>query len=86
MMGMLAPVVMEGCRTNPWTGLFSGEDLSMPGGVKPNGQQTKLVLQFKGFTSACKAKVHRGLLVRRGMGKKNQDTYCSWHFTNQYSL
>lgn len=35
MMGIFAPVVTEVCRTNPWTGLFSGEDLSIPGGVKP---------------------------------------------------
>jgi hypothetical protein len=35
MMGMLAPVEMEICRTIPWTGLFSAEDLSIPGGVKP---------------------------------------------------
>lgn len=35
MMGIFAPVVTEVCLTNPWTGLFSGEDLSIPGGVKP---------------------------------------------------
>lgn len=35
MMGMFAPVVTDVCRTNPWTGLFSGDDLSIPGGVKP---------------------------------------------------
>lgn len=35
MIGIFAPVVTEVCLTNPWTGLFSGEDLSIPGGVKP---------------------------------------------------
>lgn len=35
MMGMFAPVVTEVCLTNPCTGLFSGDDLSIPGGVKP---------------------------------------------------
>lgn len=35
MMGIFAPVVTDVCRTSPWTGLFSGEDLSIPGGVKP---------------------------------------------------
>ncbi len=35
MMGMFAPVVMDTCRTNPCTGLFSGDERSMPGGVKP---------------------------------------------------
>lgn len=35
MMGIFAPVVTDVCLTNPWTGLFSGEDLSIPGGVKP---------------------------------------------------
>ena len=35
MMGMLDPVVTEACRTKPCTGLLSGDDLSIPGGVKP---------------------------------------------------
>lgn len=35
MMGMFAPVMTEVCLTNPCTGLFSGDDLSIPGGVKP---------------------------------------------------
>lgn len=34
-MGMLAPVVTEAWRTKPCTGLLSGDDLSIPGGVKP---------------------------------------------------
>lgn len=34
-MGMLDPVVTEACRTKPCTGLLSGDDLSIPGGVKP---------------------------------------------------
>lgn len=40
MMGIFAPVVTDVCLTNPWTGLFSGEDLSIPGGVKPKWTQT----------------------------------------------
>lgn len=39
MMGMFAPVVTEVCLTNPCTGLFSGDDLSIPGGVKPKQAQ-----------------------------------------------
>lgn len=35
MMGMLDPVVTDACRTKPCTGLLSGDDLSIPGGVKP---------------------------------------------------
>lgn len=35
MMGMLDPVVTEAWRTKPCTGLLSGDDLSIPGGVKP---------------------------------------------------
>lgn len=35
MMGMLEPVVTEAWRTKPCTGLLSGDDLSIPGGVKP---------------------------------------------------
>lgn len=34
-MGMLDPVVTEAWRTKPCTGLLSGDDLSIPGGVKP---------------------------------------------------
>lgn len=34
-MGMLEPVVTEAWRTKPCTGLLSGDDLSIPGGVKP---------------------------------------------------
>lgn len=37
MIGMLEPVVTDTCRTNPCTGLLSGDDLSIPGGVKPEG-------------------------------------------------
>lgn len=43
MMGIFAPVVTEVCLTNPWTGLFSGEDLSIPGGVKPKWTHTHTV-------------------------------------------
>jgi len=35
MMGMLDPVVTDAWRTKPCTGLLSGDDLSIPGGVKP---------------------------------------------------
>lgn len=35
MIGMLDPVVTDACRTKPCTGLLSGDDLSIPGGVKP---------------------------------------------------
>lgn len=38
-MGMLDPVVTEACRTKPCTGLLSGDDLSIPGGVKPEQPQ-----------------------------------------------
>lgn len=38
MMGMLEPVVTEAWRTKPCTGLLSGDDLSIPGGVKPAQQ------------------------------------------------
>lgn len=38
-MGMLTPVVMEGWRNIPCTGLLSGEDLSIPGGVNPSGKE-----------------------------------------------
>lgn len=34
-MGMLDPVVTEAWRTKLCTGLLSGDDLSIPGGVKP---------------------------------------------------
>lgn len=37
-MGMLEPVVTEAWRTKPCTGLLSGDDLSIPGGVKPEQQ------------------------------------------------
>ena len=50
MMGIFAPVVTEVCLTNPWTGLFSGEDLSIPGGVKPKRMDT--------HTHNMKHKVH----------------------------
>lgn len=50
MMGMLDPVVTDACRTKPCTGLLSGDDLSIPGGVKPtrhkkqaHGSQVPLV-------------------------------------------
>lgn len=39
MMGMLEPVVTEAWRTKPCTGLLSGDDLSIPGGVKPAPQK-----------------------------------------------
>lgn len=39
MMGMLEPVVTEAWRTKPCTGLLSGDDLSIPGGVKPAQQK-----------------------------------------------
>jgi len=38
---MLAPVVMEGWRKRPCTGLLSGDDLSIPGGVKPKRKKKK---------------------------------------------
>lgn len=41
MMGMFAPVVTDVCLTNPCTGLFSGDDLSIPGGVKPERAHTQ---------------------------------------------
>lgn len=44
MMGILAPVVTEVCLANPWTGLFSGEDLSIPGGVKPEWTHNKYLV------------------------------------------
>lgn len=39
MMGMLTPVVMDGWRNIPCTGLLSGEVLSIPGGVNPGGKK-----------------------------------------------
>lgn len=39
MMGMLTPVVMDGWRNIPCTGLLSGDDLSIPGGVKPSEKE-----------------------------------------------
>lgn len=39
MMGMLTPVVIDGWRNIPCTGLLSGDDLSIPGGVKPSGEK-----------------------------------------------
>lgn len=39
MMGMLTPVVIDGWRNIPCTGLLSGEDLSIPGGVKPSRKE-----------------------------------------------
>lgn len=39
MMGMLTPVVMDGWRNIPCTGLLSGDDLSIPGGVNPSGKK-----------------------------------------------
>ena len=41
MMGMFDPVVTDACRTKPCTGLLSGEDLSIPGGVKPGEDNRK---------------------------------------------
>lgn len=38
-MGMLTPVVMDGWRNIPCTGLLSGDDLSIPGGVNPSGEK-----------------------------------------------
>lgn len=51
MMGMFAPVVTEVCLTKPWTGLFSGEDLSIPGGVKPEWAGTRTHTHRKQSTS-----------------------------------
>lgn len=46
--GMLAPVVIEGWRNRPWTGLLSGDDLSIPGGVNPKeGMSDSYRLNFK---------------------------------------
>jgi len=39
MMGMLAPVVTEAWRTRPCTGLLSGDNRSIPGGVKPGEER-----------------------------------------------
>lgn len=41
MIGMFDPVVMDACRTKPCTGLLSGDDLSIPGGVKPGRERGK---------------------------------------------
>ena len=43
MMGMLTPVVMDGWRSIPCTGLLSGDDLSIPGGVNPSGEKFREV-------------------------------------------
>lgn len=40
MIGMFDPVVTEAWRTKPCTGLLSGDDLSIPGGVKPEHKQS----------------------------------------------
>lgn len=41
MIGMFDPVVTDACRTKPCTGLLSGDDLSIPGGVKPGRERGK---------------------------------------------
>lgn len=41
MMGMFDPVVTDACLTKPCTGLLSGDDLSIPGGVKPGRKREK---------------------------------------------
>lgn len=46
---MLAPVVMEGWRNKPWTGLLSGDDLSIPGGVKPKRENKTKFIQDKQY-------------------------------------
>lgn len=43
MMGMLTPVVMDGWRSIPCTGLLSGDDRSIPGGVNPSGEKFREV-------------------------------------------
>lgn len=50
MMGMLEPVVTEAWRTKPCTGLLSGDDLSIPGGVKP--AQHREVCRGQGINAA----------------------------------
>lgn len=46
MIGMFDPVVMDACRTKPCTGLLSGDDLSIPGGVKPGREKEKRLSHF----------------------------------------
>ena len=59
MMGMLAPVEMEICRTIPWTGLFSAEDLSIPGGVKPE----RMGNSIQNSETSSKTNIERAVLL-----------------------
>lgn len=59
MMGMLAPVVTDAWRTKPCTGLLSGDDLSIPGGVKPENHIQIPGSQYTVHTEAVQLRIIR---------------------------
>ena len=69
MMGMLDPVVTEAWRTKPCTGLLSGDDLSIPGGVKPEHNRET---QMNGTSQRI---IQRGVLKRYPLPFKGREQY-----------
>lgn len=90
MMGMFAPVVTEVCLTNPCTGLFSGDDLSIPGGVKPYGHTKKRSTSrgdLTGSPAIAKVAEGGGAVLRANIGSCIiHGSFCSGNRIQEGSL